>query len=140
MKKHSDNELEEMIDTLKKIVISVIGEEHFYSEYQTVRFSSYFEYYEDEPKENPCVLLLLHEYNNFSCDIISDKIELMGFVIEHIDFNTIGFYLADNESQLANDFRDYFEWQWICELIKPDYSALYEEIFDRFNKKPDDAL
>ena len=48
------------------------------------------------------------------------------------------FYVADDESDLAIAYRDYFEWRWICDLIIPDHSSLYEEIFDRFHKNPDE--
>ena len=69
---------------------------------------------------------------------IYQALEHTEFLFELDDHTVGGFYLVDYESELAEAFRDYFKWHWICDLIKPDYSALYEEIFDRFHKKPDD--
>ena len=57
IKKYSDNELEEKIENLKNIVKSVI-EKHDLWDDDYCRFSSYAEYYDDEPSENPCVLVL----------------------------------------------------------------------------------
>lgn len=147
IKKYSDTELEEKIENLKNIVKSVI-EKHDLWDDDYCGFSSYAEYYDDEPCENPCVLVLwfdgsvLEAMNGWLNIDLDDEIyqalEHTEFIFE-LDNHTVGgFYVKDYESELAEAFGDYFQWFWICSLIKPDYSSLYEEIFDRFHKKPDD--
>jgi restriction system protein len=147
IKKYSDNDLEEKIENLKTIVKSLIDKHDLWHK-DNCGFKSYAEYYDDEPTENPCVLVLwfdgdvLDAINGWSCidlgEEISQALEHTEFLFEPDDHRVGGFYVEDYESELAEAFRDYFEWFWICDLIKPDYSALYEEIFDRFHKKPDD--
>ena len=41
-------------------------------------------------------------------------------------------------NKLEEAYRDYFEWQWICDLIQPDFSNLYEEIYEWFQTHPSD--
>lgn len=147
IKKYSDSELEEKIENLKTIVKSVI-EKHNMWHGDNCGFTSYAEYYDDEPTENPCVLVLwfdgdvLEAVNGWSgIDLgeeISQALEQTEFIFELDDHTVGGFYVDDYESELAEAFSDYFQWSWICSLIKPDYSAMYEEIFDRFYKSPSD--
>jgi hypothetical protein len=142
IKKYSDVELEEKIETLKKIVDVVIKKHELGDTY------CFFTNDNDEPNECPCVLILsfdgnIHSAMNGYLDIylsedINQALDLTEFFFELIDSTSGGFYLKDDESDLSISFRDYFEWRWICDLIKPDYSALYEEIFDRFRRRPDD--
>ena len=104
-------------------------------------FGSYAECYDAGPGEEPCVLVLcsdgwilrsLSDGSDFSNEL-DDAIEHTGFYLSQDCF-----YVADNESDLAIAYRDYFEWRWICDLITPDHSSLHEEIFDRFRKNPDE--
>jgi len=138
--KYTDSDLENKIENLKTIVTSVI-EKHF-SEGDYC-FQSHAEHYDDEPGQNPCVLVLcsdgciLQSLQGYYDRNLSDEIDA---AIEHIGFYLIEdrFYVVDDESDLAIAYRDYFEWRWICDLITPDHSSLYEEIFDRFRKNPDE--
>jgi hypothetical protein len=138
--KYTDSDLEKKIENLETIVTSVI--EKYYSEGDYC-FTSYAEHYDDEPCQNPCVLVLCSDgyillslqgyYDTNLSDEINEKIEHTGFYLEEDCF-----YVMDDESDLAKAYRDYFEWRWICDLITPDHSSLYEEIFDRFRKNPDE--
>ena len=132
--KYTDSDLEGKIENLKTIVTSLI-ENHSSSEGNgdDYCFQSYAEHYDDEPSENPCVLVLcsdgwileaLYGYRSIN---LSDEIDK---AIEHTGLYLEGdcFYVADDEGDLAKAFRDYFEWRWICDLITPDHSSLYEEI------------
>jgi len=144
--RYTDSELEEKIESLKTIVKSVIekyGSENYPSEDNDYVFRSYSEHHDDEPPEKPCILMLLSEgwilesLNGYSGTSLTDEINE---AIEHIEFYLVedSFYLMDDESELSRSFHDYFEWRWICDLIAPDYSSLYEEIFDRFSRNPSD--
>jgi hypothetical protein len=139
--KYTDSELEEKIENLKMIVTSVI--ESQYSEDGDYCFQSYAEHYDDEPRENPCILVLCSDgwvlgslqgyYSVNLSDEICEAIENTGFYLQEDCF-----YVADEESDLAKAFRNYFEWRWICDLLTPDHSSLYEEIFNRFRNNPDE--
>jgi Restriction endonuclease len=141
--KYTDSELEEKIENLKTIVVSVIERHSPEGSTNDYCFRSYAEHYDDEPGENPCVLVLCSDgwilealagYRGIDLsDEMWEAIEHTGFYLEEDCF-----YVADNESDLAIAYRDYFEWCWICDLITPDHSSLYEEIFDRFRKNPDE--
>lgn len=41
-------------------------------------------------------------------------------------------------ADLSEKYLSYYEWLWILELIRPDYSCLYEEVFERFARTPED--
>jgi len=56
--KYTDSELEEKIEILKKIVTSVIKKHSSEDENNDYSFTSYAEHYDDEPSEDPCVLVL----------------------------------------------------------------------------------
>jgi len=147
IKKYSDIELEDKIEKLKNIVKSVIEKFSLWDD-SYCRFWSYAEYYDDEPCENPCVLVfsfdgsVIEAMNGWSdidlVDNIHQKLEHTEFLFELDDHSVGGFYIKNHESELAGAFSDYFQWFWICDLVNADYSALYEEVFDRFHKKTDD--
>ena len=135
--KYTYSELEEKIEILKKIVISVIEKHSSEGNSNDYWFKSYAEHYDDEPSENSCVLVFcsdgwilvsLRDGTDFSNDL-HKAIKHTGFYLEEDCF-----YVADYKSDLAIAYRDYFEWRWICDLITPDHSSLHEEIFERFRK------
>ena len=37
-------------------------------------------------------------------------------------------------------FKDYFDWQWICSLLKPDFNDIHHELFRHFEKNPEALL
>ena len=45
-------------------------------------------------------------------------------------------YVYAIEPQLNAMFRDYFHWQWICSLIRPDFIDIHHEVFEHFRKNP----
>ena len=53
-------------------------------------------------------------------------------------FGVTTFWLYSDDDPDLPKFKDLFEWQWICSLIQPEFSDLYEEIYDWFAKKPND--
>jgi Restriction endonuclease len=131
---------------LRTIVASVI-EKNSPEGHNCYSFKSDAEHYDAEPSENPCILVLCADewileslQGNHYVDLNNEIDE----ALKDTEFSTescLGdpcFYVSDWESDLSKAFRDYFEWRWICDLITPDHSSLYEEIFDRFRKNPDE--
>lgn len=108
-------------------------------------FQSYAEYFDDEPNENAAIVTLLitegglYSLFNGGHDELIDEFDLVvksnGFWYEKYNHYIIEFY-ADDE-QLNQQYLDYFEWEWICGLIKPNYTSLYNELFEYFQKHPD---
>ena len=49
-------------------------------------------------------------------------------------------YIYAEDSTKNELFKDYFHWQWICSLVRPDFSDLYQELFQHFCEKPEHFL
>lgn len=49
-------------------------------------------------------------------------------------------YILADDPDWNDRYKDYFHWQWVCSLVKPDFSDLYDEIFEHFSEKPDDLI
>jgi hypothetical protein len=108
-------------------------------------FKTYFEHFNDEPSEiTACVTVMWTEgelYDILHCqgdinllDDFDKLIDETEFWYEFYDSTTLQFYCKEDE--LNKQYLDYFEWQWISELIKPDYTNLYQEVFDYFHSRP----
>ncbi|MEH2052408.1 restriction endonuclease [Nostoc sp.] len=69
-------------------------------------------------------------------DEFEELIQNTGFYFENHGGGVFTFWVDSNE-ELEEAYRDYFEWQWICDLVKPDFSDLYEEVYAWFCKHPD---
>lgn len=109
-------------------------------------FKTYFEYFEDEPSENiACVTVLclddplIRIFKGMGderlLDEFDDLLSNSGFWYEADSDIVLTFYCEDEEMNRL--YVDYFEWQWINELIKEDYTSLYQELFDYFKTNPD---
>ncbi len=107
-------------------------------------FTTYTKEFDDEPNEvAACVLVLLSEGGMFSMfngygngELLTEFYEFMentGFYCEAYNHYIFLFYPI--EEDLNQSYLEYFEWQWICELVKPGYTSLYEELFDYFSKR-----
>jgi len=45
------------------------------------------------------------------------------------------FYTHDETFQYA--LADYCRWQWLCDVIRPDYTDLYQELYQHFHQRPE---
>jgi hypothetical protein len=108
------------------------------------KFVSYLEYYEDEPsKTHPFLTVLimgesLHKTMHAPYSRITDELDkLMDKYIfsYNYDNDSICFRCLDDE--LIPYFSNYFEWQWLSNLIQPDYTDLHNELFRYLQKNPD---
>jgi hypothetical protein len=110
-------------------------------------FKDWLEYHDDEPPEYPCAAFLVSDgplaeaWNGYhgheDYDGFNELIENLGFGRELQNSYSANFYLPDNDKAIET-LSSIYEWKWICNLLKPDFSALYGEIFERFLKRPDD--
>ena len=138
----SDVELERRIESLKAKIRSWAEHNELWGD---CCFKSWAEHYNDEPPQCPCALLLrgplFHKLRERGrAELLDEFAQLVAktdFHLEFADDATASFSVVDNE-ELAHAYRDYYEWRWILDLIKPDYCDLYHEIYERFRRKPSD--
>lgn len=137
-----DSVLEQKIEQLQAKIISWAEQNEIWYD---SGFHTYFEHFDDEPSEiAACItvmwiggelydLLSGQGYTSF-LDEFDELIDETDFWYEMYDHATMLFYCKEEE--LNKLYLDYFEWQWISELIKPDYTSLYQEVFDYFHLNP----
>ena len=111
------------------------------------QFFSYQSYFDDEPDlEEPCLTVLaagdellrvLREPYSHITDELDRLVDSRNGYYEN-DGNAIYFYTYDES--LQKEAIDLFQWQWICELIKPDYTDLYHELYKYFQQRPDTTV
>lgn len=136
-------DLEKNIEALKLVIYSWAQQQDLWKD---CKFKSWNEHFDDEPLENPCVLLLCASgqlgeilygyYGDELRDEFEELIQNTGFYFENHGGGVFTFWVDSNE-ELEEAYRDYFEWQWICDLVQPDFSDLYEEVYAWFCKHPD---
>jgi len=142
--KLSDKVLENQIALLKKL-IREWGENH--ELWFDCGFTSWIEKYDDEPSENPCILMMYFEgplYGIFNMghyladdfyNLIDSKTD---FFCQLEDNVTMSFWVKEENPALNAAFRNYFEWKWVSSLIKDGFDDIHKEIYDRINRSPSD--
>ena len=58
-----------------------------------------------------------------------------GFWYEQYDHTEMRIYPYGKS--IEAEFREHLRWKWICNLIKPDFDLLNEELYDHFGNTPD---
>lgn len=141
--KMNDSLLEQKINVLQSSITTWAQKNEVWGD---SCFKTYFEYFEDEPSENiACVTVLclddplIRIFKGMGdgrlLDEFDDLLSNSGFWYEADSDIVLTFYCEDEEMNRL--YVDYFEWQWINELIKEDYTSLYQELFDYFKTNPD---
>ena len=137
----TDDILEEKIRDLQTRVISWAQNNNIWND---SCFHSYSEYFDDEPSEtHACVTVLaLGGYFFQMFNIYDQYTDEFDTIVAQTDFwyeqnssYALVFYCKDE--CLNKLYLDYFEWKWISELVKPDYTSLYDEFYDYFHRNPD---
>ena len=49
-------------------------------------------------------------------------------------------YVLSANNAMNEKFKDHFNWQWICSLLKPDFNDIHHELFQHFEKNPETLL
>jgi len=140
----NDIQLEKHIETLKSVISSWAKQRDIW---QGCTFKSWIEHFDDEPQEYPYVLILCPSdalsniwYGSYEPDLFDEFQEMVqnsGYEAGDCGDGVIGFYVDDEHKELEEAYRNYFEWQWICDLVQPDFSDLYEEVYAWVHKYPD---
>lgn len=113
----TDNDLELRVEALKAKIKS--WAEH-HELWHDCGFKSWAEHYNDEPPENPCVLLLwfegpLHGVLNGETDgnLLDEFVNLVGETDFQFDLEnhvTASFWVGDDQT-LQTAYQDYYEWR-----------------------------
>ena len=109
-------------------------------------FRSYIDFQDAEPwKDYPVVTLLAFD-GEFSrvfdgsfenlYEEFSSLLEQNGYWFER-DIGRV--YVLSGKEDINNIFKEYFHWQWICSLLKPDFNDIHHELFSYFTK-PENLL
>lgn len=137
-----DTSLETNIQSLQRVIKDWAEK---YDIWDSSSFGSWIEHWDEEPyQEDPCILMLfpdgdlsriLYLQDNELYEEFEQLLQKFGCYYTLYDYGKIEIVLDDEELKKA--YRNYFEWQWICGLIEPDFSDLYEEVYEWFHKYPD---
>lgn len=136
-----DKELYENIKRLTSAV-SMLAKKYEFKDY---KFWSYSEYFDDEPNENEdCATLLtcdsgmLNALQGYSsddfCVELYEEAEKAGFWFERENHYTLLFY--NHDEKLSMGYQNLVQWEWITSLVQPEFTNLYEELFQYFSKNP----
>lgn len=108
-------------------------------------FKSYLNHVGGEPAQPPIVTLFWCEGPMYTVlrgedpeghePAFSDFIGSLGYYYENINGVYMAIYPEDEE--LAKAFSSYFQWQWVCSLIKEDTADVYHELYEQFAKRPE---
>lgn len=109
-------------------------------------FTTYLDHVDGEPPEPPVVSILTFEGDLYHVlsgeDSLGYEVEFrnllgdLGYHYENINGVSAEIYAEDAELSVA--FSSYFQWQWVCSLVREDTADVYEELYRHFAQKPED--
>ena len=109
-------------------------------------FRNYNDYFDAEPWPGSPVATIFVSDGDFNriFDGGSDTDELyeeFTSLLERLEYwferDTGRVYLYSVNPRVNDSFRDYFHWQWVCGLLKPDFNDVHHELFELFSKNPE---
>lgn len=143
MKKWSDNALDTEIKRLERAIQSWAESHDLWFD---CGFTTYLDHVDGEPQDPPVVSLLTFEGDLYHVlsgeDSLGYEIEFrsllgdLGYHYENINGVSVALYAEDVELSAA--FSSYFQWQWVCSLVREDTADIYEELYHHFARKPED--
>lgn len=140
--KSSDAQLDRNVATLREHITAWAIRNNLWHD---CGFKSYLDHVGGEQSEEPIVTILWHEgdfrtildgydeelYLEFESILASH-----GFQYEQYNHFTIYIYPRD-DNVLAKNYADYERWKWICSIVEPDISDVYEELYSYFFRYPE---
>lgn len=143
MKLYTDGQLEAKIEELHSAIKSWAESKDLWHD---CGFQTFLSYVDAEP-ESPAVVTILHfdgslqqvfngTFDDGSQNEFDEILKKHGYEYELYDYVSLYIYACD--PTLSKAFESYFHWQWVCSLIEPDCSDVYEELYSYFANRPDD--
>ncbi len=143
MKINTDAEIEFFIKSLKNEIIEWATSHDLWHDSW---LKSHLEQYECPQEYDACVLVLCTEgslyyllsgfYDDEEVYVqFEDLLKKYGLFFEINTTCTINIICEDVDNN--DKFLEYFRWEWICHILKPDVSDLNEDIYSTFKNKDD---
>jgi hypothetical protein len=138
----TDAELKAKIDSLKDKIKSWADSHDLWYD---AGFLDPIEHFGERPDESPCVLALWYEgplFNIFrhysDADLLNEFDELIeGTEFEYDIEDHITMTFMARDEKLAEEYRKYFDFRWVCQRIGPEFAEIYTELFEHFARHPD---
>ena len=108
-------------------------------------FKSYLDHFDAPPWPDHPVVTVFHSDGDFNrifdgtdgseelYEGFSSLLKQHGYYLER---DTGLVYVYVSEPTLNSYFRDFLHWQWICNLIQPDFTDIHHEVFQPLSTSP----
>lgn len=139
----NDAALAAEIITLQKIIEDWVKHHDLWHD---CGFKSYLDHFDAPPwSENPVVTVFYSDgdFNRLfdGTDGSEELYDGFAYLLEqhgyYFERDTGLVYVCAVEPTLNANFKDYLYWQWICSLIKPDFTDIHHEVFEHFRNNPE---
>ena len=110
-------------------------------------FHSYADFVDAEPWRDYPVVTVFSSDGDFNrifesggeelCEEFSELLHRNGYWFERDA--ALVYILSANENMNVK-FKEYFHWQWVCSLLKPDFNDIHHELFQHFGQDPQALL
>ncbi len=135
MSKLTDTEIEAKVKTLRRTLTQWLKQNEI--DYDVV-FKTYVEHFDDNPGSIPLVMCftdavahaLVSELQTEFVDLVLS----LGFYYEHETASVISFFPYDERE--SEQFKDYLAFRYFMDLLAPDFTDIYTEIFHYFSRHP----
>ena len=110
-------------------------------------FHSYTDFVDAEPWRDYPVVTIFASDGDFNGIFESGGEELYEKFSELLRRNGYWFerdaglvYILSANENMNVKFKEYFHWQWVCSLLKPDFNDIHHELFQHFDQHPQALL
>lgn len=135
MSKLTDKEIEAKMKTLRRSLTEWLRQNEIDHD---VVFKTYVEHFDDNPGSVPLVMCITDAVANaLDSELGAQFIDLVGsfgFSYEQETASVISFF-PDDETESAQ-FKDYLAFRYFMDLLAPDFTDIYTEIFQYFSRHP----
>jgi hypothetical protein len=135
MSKLTDTEIEAKVETLRRSVAQWLKQNELDHD---VMFKTYVEHFDDNPGNIPLVMCITDAVAGaLVSDLQTQFIDLVrsfSFYYEHETASVISFF-PDNERE-SEQFKDYLAFRYFMDLLAPEFTDIYTEIFHYFSRHP----
>jgi len=129
-----DKEIEARVTTLRRKLARWLRKHEIDHD---VCFKTYTEHFDDNPGSIPLVMCITDAVDRAiwydQQAEFTELVESLGFWYEHETASVVSFYPSTDDD--AARFRDYLGFRYFMDLLSPDFSDIYNEIFAYFGTR-----